>query len=154
MHWYIDVLKKYAVIEGRASRTEYWMFVLCNFIVSIFVSVAAAIISFKFLTTLYSLAVLIPSITVLARRLHDIGKSGWWILFVFLPIIGWVILLIFAIRDSQPGTNMYGPNPKGTNTPTPAPVVAETKESPVANPQNEVPTQNISEPVEEKPSVQ
>ena len=68
------------------------------------------------LSGIYSLAVLIPSIAVSVRRLHDTNHSGWWLLINLLPLIGTIILVFFLVRDSQPGQNQYGPNPKGMTT--------------------------------------
>jgi uncharacterized membrane protein YhaH (DUF805 family) len=116
--WYIAVLKKYAVFTGRARRREYWMFVLVNVIITVVLTMIEGIAdsnsegSRSTLATLYGLAVLIPSIAVGVRRLHDIGKSGWWMLIGLVPIIGTIVLLIFTVRDSQPADNQYGPNPK------------------------------------------
>jgi len=117
--WYLEVLKKYAVFGGRARRKEYWYFTLFTVIVSILFSVIDAVIGTSniylglgLLSGIYTLAVLIPSIAVSFRRLHDIGRSGWWILIALIPLIGVIVLLIFAIQDSQPGENQYGPNPK------------------------------------------
>lgn len=118
MDWYIGVLKKYAVFSGRARRTEYWMFVLFNCIAA---SILGLIDAFAGTTTqdnvgllgsLYSLAVFVPSLAVTVRRLHDTGRSGAWILIGLVPIVGWVILLVYLVTDGQPGTNQYGPNPK------------------------------------------
>ena len=69
--------------------------------------------AFAFLGTIYNLAVLIPGFAVLFRRLHDTGRSGWWWLIAFIPLIGIIVLLVFCCLDSQPGENQYGPNPKG-----------------------------------------
>ena len=114
MNWYLAVLKKYAVFSGRASRTEYWMFTLFTVIVSIVLTVVdRAIGTGGVLAGLYSLAVLLPSIGVLIRRLHDTGRTGWWALIALVPIIGGLILLVFMILHSEPDTNQYGPNPKG-----------------------------------------
>lgn len=110
MHWYTDVLKKYAVIQGRTTRQEYWMFILLNFIISILVSIVASIIHLRELSSLYSLVLLIPSITVLIRRLHDTNRSGWWALLILVPIIGWIVLFIFAVQKSYPGPNSYDVN--------------------------------------------
>ena len=121
MNYYIDcITKKYACFSGRARRKEYWMFVLFNFIAA---SVAGfiggllvrvtGVVAFSFLSTIYNLAVLIPGLAVCFRRLHDIGKSGWWVLIGLVPFVGWIVLLVFACLDSQPGENKYGPNPKG-----------------------------------------
>lgn len=114
MEWYLKVVRdNYANFNGRARRKEYWMFLLINFIISILIGVVAGFLArttnityFAFLSTLYSLAVMIPSIAVAVRRVHDSGKSGW---FVLVPFYNLYLMLI----DSQPGENEYGPNPKG-----------------------------------------
>jgi uncharacterized membrane protein YhaH (DUF805 family) len=118
MSWYLEVLKKYAVFDGRARRKEYWMFFLINLLISVVLIAIDNLIGtfsqtgFGLLQGLYSLAVLIPSIAVTVRRLHDIGRTGWWILIGLIPVIGGIVLLIFMVLDSQPGVNQYGPNPK------------------------------------------
>lgn len=108
------VFKNYVVFSGRARRAEYWYFVLFNIIISAGLSIISQIIGDKkeTLSSLYSLAVFLPSIAVGFRRLHDIGKSGWWMLLCLIPIIGWVWLIILFATDSNPGENMYGKNPK------------------------------------------
>lgn len=119
MNWYLDVLKKYAVFNGRARRAEYWYFMLFNFLISIFL-VTIDFVGGSFntetgvglLSGIYSLAVLIPGISVTVRRLHDADRSGWWLLIPLIPIIGGIVLFIFMIQDSTPGDNQYGPNPK------------------------------------------
>ena len=114
MNWYLDVLKKYAVFTGRARRKEYWMFVLFSVIVTIVLSLVEGIVGGPgVLSGLYALAVLIPSIAVGVRRLHDTGRSGWWILIGLVPLVGIIVLIVFFVADSQPGTNQYGPNPEG-----------------------------------------
>ncbi len=114
MNWYLGVLKKYAEFSGRARRTEYWMFVLFNLIISAVIGVIdRSVLGSNALGIIYSLAVLIPSLAVSVRRLHDTGRSGWWLLIGLVPILGWIVLLVFAVQDSQPGANQYGPNPKG-----------------------------------------
>ncbi|MBR3956769.1 MAG: DUF805 domain-containing protein [Kiritimatiellae bacterium] len=121
MNYFIDCLtKKYACFSGRARRQEYWMFVLFNIIACIIVGVISGVLvsvtnvtAFAYLGTIYSLAVLIPGFAVLFRRLHDTGRSGWWWLIGFIPLIGAIVLIIFCCLDSQPGENQYGPNPKG-----------------------------------------
>jgi uncharacterized membrane protein YhaH (DUF805 family) len=107
MNWYIDVLKKYAVFDGRASRQEFWMFVLINFIISVVLNVVSTTLG-----AIYALAVLLPNIGVGVRRLHDTGRSGWWLLVGLIPIIGWIVLIVFFVQESQPGDNPFGPNPK------------------------------------------
>ncbi|MEZ4714371.1 MAG: DUF805 domain-containing protein [Caldilineaceae bacterium] len=118
MNWYLEVLKKYAVFSGRARRAEYWYFVLFNVIVSIVLAVIDIILGtggdtgVGILGALYSLAVMLPGLGVSVRRLHDIGRSGWWLLLGIIPIIGGLILLYWAIQDSESGANQYGPYPK------------------------------------------
>lgn len=120
MNWFITVLKKYAIFSGRARRKEYWMFVLFYMIFACITgiidnalgSTCATTGGCGIITGILSLALLIPSLAVSVRRLHDIGKSGWAILLGLIPIVGWIILLVFMIKDSQEGENKYGPNPK------------------------------------------
>ena len=116
MDWYIRVWKKYAVFSGRATRSEYWYFVLINMVVSIIlVSIDKNIADGDILYTIYSIAVIIPSLAVAARRLHDTDRIGWWQLILLIPVIGFIILVVFLVQDSNPYTNRYGPNPKGLN---------------------------------------
>ena len=119
MNWYLEVLKKYAVFSGRARRKEYWFFVLFNLIISLvltFIDSALGTLNeetgYGLLSGVYSLAVLIPSLAVAVRRLHDTGRTGWWLLIGLIPLIGLIVLLIFFVQDSKPGDNEYGPNPK------------------------------------------
>ena len=114
MHYYVDVLKKYAVFSGRARRKEYWMFALFSFIISIIISVVSPMLgdSMGIAGIVYLLAVIIPSIAVAARRLHDTGRSGWWQLIALIPIIGAIWLIVLLCLDSNQGDNVYGPNPK------------------------------------------
>ena len=119
VNWYLEVLKKYAVFDGRARRKEYWMFILFNIIITAVLALIDSLIGtvirqagFGLLQGLYDLAVLIPSIAVTVRRLHDTGRTGWWILIGLIPVIGGIVLLIFMLLDSEPGANQYGPNPK------------------------------------------
>ncbi len=114
MHWYLDVLKKYAVFGGRARREEYWMFFLFNLIIGfVLVFVEGLVGGPGILVILYGLAVLIPGIAVSVRRLHDTDRSGWWLLIGLIPVIGIIVLLVFMIQDSKPGDNQYGSYPKG-----------------------------------------
>ena len=119
MNWYLKVLKQYADFNGRARRTEYWMFALFNFIISFvlgfidgFIGFLGPEIGIGVLGGLYSLLVLIPGLAVSVRRLHDVGKSGWMLLIVLIPLIGLIWLLVLMVSDSKPGENQYGPNPK------------------------------------------
>ncbi len=112
MNWYLEVLKKYAVFTGRAHRTEYWMFFLFNFIIAIVLGVIDGVLGTAILGLIYSLAVLIPGIAVGVRRLHDTNRTGWWLLIGLVPLIGFIVLIVFFVQDSQEGSNDYGPNPK------------------------------------------
>jgi uncharacterized membrane protein YhaH (DUF805 family) len=119
MSWYFRVLSKYAVFEGRARRREYWYFILFNILISIVLMIIDRVVgTFSaaagagLLSGLYMLAVMIPSLAVAVRRLHDTNRSGWWFLIVLIPFIGALVLLIFFVQDGQPGGNQYGPNPK------------------------------------------
>lgn len=119
MRWYLEVLKKYAVFSGRARRKEYWLFALFNLIIAVVLAIidgaAGLTVSesgFGLLSGFYTLAVLIPSIAVSVRRLHDTDHSGWWLLIALVPLLGAIVLLIFMVLDEQPGHNRFGPNPK------------------------------------------
>ena len=119
MQWYLDVLKKYAVFDGRARRMEYWMFFLINLLVGIGLAIidnitglTKAANGLNPLNTLYSLAVIIPGLTVTVRRLHDTGRTGWWVLIAFVPCIGAIVLLVWMVMGGDPGQNKYGPSPK------------------------------------------
>lgn len=114
MHWYIDVLKKYATFDGRARRMEFWMFNLFSFIIVCVLSGIEVALGIFGLSALYSLAVLLPSIAVAVRRLHDIDRSGWWIFICLIPVIGIIVLLVFYFIDGTPGDNRFGANPKET----------------------------------------
>jgi uncharacterized membrane protein YhaH (DUF805 family) len=119
MSWYLEALKKYAVFSGRARRMEYWYFVLFNLIVAFVLALIDTLLgtttgvsSFGLLSGIYSLAVLIPTLAVLVRRLHDIDRTGWWILINLIPLVGTIVLLVFALMPGTPGSNQYGPDPK------------------------------------------
>ncbi|MDX9746721.1 MAG: DUF805 domain-containing protein [Syntrophales bacterium] len=118
MDWYLMVLKKYAVFSGRSRRKEYWMFFLFNIIIGLVLGLVEGIAGIarqsdqSILATLYMLAVLVPGIAVGVRRLHDTGRTGWWLLISLVPLIGAIVLFIMLVQDSQTGENQYGPNPK------------------------------------------
>ena len=106
MNYYLKVLQNYATFSGRARRSEYWYFVLFNFIISFVLGfVDGLLMSGELLSSIYSLAVLIPSIAVAVRRMHDVGKSGW---FILIPIYN----LILACTEGTSGENEYGADPK------------------------------------------
>ena len=113
MNWYLKVVKEhYADFSGRARRTEYWMFVLFNIIIGIALKVIGSLLGISWISWTYSLAVLIPGLAVAVRRLHDTGRSGWWLLICLIPIIGSIWCLVLMCLDSQPESNKWGINPK------------------------------------------
>ena len=121
MQWYFGVWRKYAVFGGRASRAEFWTFVLFN-LVAESALIALDLIVFGtqspigagagVFSAIYSLAVFLPALGVTIRRLHDVGRTGWWVLIGLVPLLGLIVLVVFCIGDSQPNENRYGPNPK------------------------------------------
>ena len=100
------VLTKYADFTGRARRSEYWWFALASFVVSFLLSFS------DLLQALWSLAVLIPTIAVGVRRMHDTGRSGWFLLVGLIPIIGWILVIVWLATEGDPSSNEYGPSPK------------------------------------------
>ena len=113
MNWYLAVLKNYAQFNGRARRKEYWMFVLFSCLISLVLAIVEGVIGLPgVLSGLYSLGVLVPSFAVLFRRLHDTGRSGWWVLLLFVPLLGALAILFFTAQEGESGENAYGPNPK------------------------------------------
>jgi uncharacterized membrane protein YhaH (DUF805 family) len=119
MNWYLKVLKQYADFEGRARRKEYWMFILFNIIFAIVaimldgaLGTNMAPLPYGYIYFAYAAATLIPGLAVGVRRLHDIGKSGWFILLAFVPLAN-IWLLVLLATDGVRGDNEYGPDPKG-----------------------------------------
>jgi uncharacterized membrane protein YhaH (DUF805 family) len=113
MSWYLAVLKNYAGFTGRARRTEYWMFALVNFIIYFVLEIIAlAAHPVIYIAYIYGLAVLVPGLAVLSRRLHDSGKSFWWVLIGLIPFVGVIVLIVFACLPGTPGSNGYGSDPK------------------------------------------
>lgn len=109
-----SVLSQYAGFTGRARRSEYWFFYLATVVAYIVASIIDSIIGTSILVILLALALIVPSIAVGIRRLHDTDKSGWFILIGLIPIIGAIVLIVFFVADSGPD-NQYGPNPKGAS---------------------------------------
>lgn len=108
--------QKYADFSGRARRSEYWWFYLAVLIAYAVFEILAISTGLKvlfLLLAIVALALFIPTLAVSVRRLHDTGRSGWWVLIPILPIIGTIILIVFLATDSTPGDNQYGPSPKG-----------------------------------------
>lgn len=117
--WYYKVILNYTNFSGRARRQEYWYFTLVNVLVNLVMGIIDRAIgsvmqmdNFGFFGVIYALFIMIPSIAVTVRRLHDSGRVGWWALIAFVPIIGILVLLYFLIQDSEEGSNQYGANPK------------------------------------------
>ena len=110
----------YVKFDGRASRPAFWWWFLFGILVGIGASIIDAIIgSFGVVSGLAALALLLPNLSVAIRRLHDTGHTGWWVLISLIPIIGFIVLLIFYLRESDPGENQYGPPPaEGVPAPT------------------------------------
>lgn len=127
MDWYLEVIRKYAEFSGRARRKEYWFFTLFNLLAMLLLSFIDGMIGLYsieagvgLLSGIYALGILIPSLAVTVRRLHDTSRSGWWLLIALIPLIGAVVLLVFTVLDSQSGSNQYGPDPKGMDGQVPA----------------------------------
>jgi uncharacterized membrane protein YhaH (DUF805 family) len=135
MHWFLDpITKHYLDFEGRATRQQFWMFQLFLIVVLLAIVLSAGTLYALMMMPLIAggvmLACLLPSIALQVRRLHDIGKSGWWIFLGFIPYIGSLMLLVMYCLPSQAGTNKWGVNPYGVVAPVdmapaaPAPVAA------------------------------
>jgi uncharacterized membrane protein YhaH (DUF805 family) len=112
MNYYVAVLKNYVGFSGRARRAEYWQFTLFNIIALVAFFVIDLAIHSPILYALYALAVLLPSLAVAVRRLHDTDRSGWWLLLGVIPLIGGIVLLVFMCLEGTQGNNKYGANPK------------------------------------------
>ena len=106
MDWYLKVLKNYIGFGGRARRKEYWMFILVNIILTGGEGI---------LTTIYGVLIFLPWWAVQFRRLHDTDRSAWWLLLLLIPVIGWLVILVFNCQNGTPGNNRFGPDPKPTS---------------------------------------
>jgi uncharacterized membrane protein YhaH (DUF805 family) len=120
LSWYLQALKKYAVFAGRSRRKEFWYFALFNIILGIVLGVMDRLLgtyspasNIGLLSGIYGLAILVPSLAVTVRRLHDIDRTGWWILIGLVPFVGTIVLLVLAPFEGTPGANRYGSDPKG-----------------------------------------
>lgn len=117
-YWASMPFRKYGVFSGRARRKEYWLFILFNFIVGVLLAVTEGALNIapgteeSLLLSVYTLIVLIPSLAVSVRRLHDTNRSGWWYWLWMIPVIGALILLLFSVQEGTDGENEYGPNSK------------------------------------------
>ncbi|WP_051951948.1 DUF805 domain-containing protein [Actinacidiphila yeochonensis] len=124
MRWYIEALRKYAVFSGRATRQEYWMYVLVNVcvygVLLVLLGLSGSEVAAS-LFALYWLAVLVPTLAVHVRRLHDTNRSGWFLLLSFVPLVGGILMLVFMCGASYQGPNSHGPGPDGVGFPAGAP---------------------------------
>lgn len=120
MNHFVDALRKYVDFSGRASRAQFWWFLLVAIVISIVLSILDNALgtvpdgqywSSGLLSSLFSLAIFLPSLALLVRRLHDTGRSGWWVLLVLVPCIGLIAWFVFALQASENGVNQWGPNP-------------------------------------------
>ena len=111
MHWYQEALRKYADFSTRSRRREYWIFFLMNFVISFILGFIGGLIGMRWIGVVYAVFVFIPALAVSVRRLHDTGRTGWWLLIAPIPLVD-LVLLYFMLKDSDPGDNEYGPNPK------------------------------------------
>lgn len=127
LDWYLKPWQAYATFSGRAQRMEYWTFFFVNFAIFILLGILGTVPGFEtaaaIVYLLFLIATFLPSLAVAVRRLHDIGRSGWWVLLAFIPIIGTITLIVMLVFDSQEGENIYGPNPKALTTPADQAVV-------------------------------
>ena len=122
MKWYLKVLSQYSDFSGRASREEYWMFVLFNFLIMAVAGIFTALFIdsdleglgyvLAVILGLYVLIMIIPSLAVTVRRLHDVGRSGWWYFISFVPYVGGIVLFIFTVSKSEQSSNEYGDIPE------------------------------------------
>lgn len=112
MEYFIAAFKQYATFTGRTTRKEYWMFILFYLIFSVVLAIVDGVLGIQLLGLIFSLALLVPSIAIAARRLHDTGRTGWWQLIVLIPLIGFIVLIVFLCMDSTEA-NQYGPKPSG-----------------------------------------
>jgi uncharacterized membrane protein YhaH (DUF805 family) len=119
MNYFLRGLRQYSIFAGRASRKEYWMFILVYLIIAVLIEVLEIVLMtfgggkiwYLLISDLYYLAMLYPLLTAGVRRLHDIGRQGRWMLLLLVPLLGWVWLIDLFCRDSEVFENSYGPFP-------------------------------------------
>lgn len=122
VRWFLEPLKKYADFSGRARRSEYWWFSMFTTTISLFLGFVEGMMGvapdskYSLFAGVWCLAIMVPSIAVTVRRLHDTNRSGWWFLISLIPIVGAIVLLVFLAKDSAPGRNRFGPSPKVVST--------------------------------------
>lgn len=107
--WFVKGLKNYTNFTGRARRKEYWFFALTQFIILVILQILDGIIGTNYIFyAIGVLALLLPSIAVMVRRLHDIGRSGWWYFIVLIPIVGAILLLVWLATETKQEVNQWG----------------------------------------------
>jgi len=113
-NYYLEVWKKFADFSSRSRRKEFWFFMLINMAINYVLSFLIGPLGLigTIIMFLFSLAILVPSLAVGARRMHDIGKSGWWMLVNLIPFVGTIWFIVLAVKDSEPGSNKWGACPK------------------------------------------
>jgi uncharacterized membrane protein YhaH (DUF805 family) len=122
MHWFIDPIRnQYADFTGRTSRQAFWMYILWYIIAYVVVALVASLVGGEALVMLLALAILVPSLAITARRLHDTGLSGWWQLIGLIPVLGLIVMIILTVRPGEAGANQYGPAAGDGAMPTPQP---------------------------------
>jgi uncharacterized membrane protein YhaH (DUF805 family) len=107
-----SVFTQYTGFSGRARRSEFWWYTLFAFVLYLVVALVDAAMKTTLLGLIVSLGLFLPSLAVTVRRLHDTGRSGWWILIGLIPLVGGIVLIVFECTDSEPGPNRFGPSPK------------------------------------------
>ena len=116
MHWFLDPIQKhYADFDGRIGRQEFWMYALFVFGISVILNA----LRLDVISMVVSLGLLVPNLAMGSRRLHDTGRSGWWQLLMFIPIVGWIIIIVLLAQETTPVDNEYGKPavPKVSDTP-------------------------------------
>lgn len=114
MNYYVDAWKKFADFKGRSRRKEFWLFWLINSAIGGLLQQVTGSLGMAgtIILIVFGLAIILPMIAVSIRRIHDINKSGWWLLISLIPIIGSIWFIVLAIKDSEPQSNQWGPCPK------------------------------------------
>lgn len=118
MSWYLLMLKRWNDFSGRSRRKEYWMAALFNLIISVVIVIIDSVLGSQvgngigILYLLYVLVLLIPNLAITIRRLHDTGRSGWWMLIALIPLVGSIILIVWLATEGTHGDNQYGSDPK------------------------------------------
>lgn len=117
MNWYLEVIHNYIGFSGRARRIEYWMFIVVNMVFTFVLGAIDRMIGWRLvgdsgvLTTLYGVFIFLPWWAVQFRRLHDTDRSAWWLLLIIIPVVGWIIIILFNCQRGTLGENRYGPDP-------------------------------------------